>query len=64
MRVHQQSRFQSSLTNLAESRVLMLHVSFPSIGLQWPGVRADIVRADILRCEVTLESWFFSVKGH
>ena len=29
----------------------MLLVSFPSVGLQWPGVGADI-----LPCEVSIES--------
>lgn len=35
------SRIESSPTSLSESRVVVLHVSFSSFGLQWSGARAD-----------------------
>ena len=41
---HQQSQVQSSPTSLAEWRVLMPHISFLSVRLQWSCVTAAILR--------------------
>jgi hypothetical protein len=47
MPTHQHSRVESSPTSLAESRVLITHVSHLSVGLQWSGVTVAILRSEI-----------------
>jgi hypothetical protein len=53
------NRVQSSPTSLAESRVLIPHVSTSSVGLQWSGVLTDIER-----WEMNVERLILLVRDH
>jgi hypothetical protein len=52
-------RIELSPTSLAEPRVLMPHVLFLSVGLQWLGMRAAI-----LHWEMNVEKLICLIEGH